>query len=227
MGVCPICNGEGKKIFLIKNMYTNRYKTVTDWCICKKSEFVSKNYTMLVKLGEHYLPLDKVNKGLVFKPKELHDSPNLYIRATDLETFSLHIKSIIMKYRFRSPPPFIYYCKAIDILKRFFVKQLDGSNPSLSDLDRCDLLIFTLGTQEKNDHVGTCLTQVMSNRACIGKPTWIFLPVSTVLENTREFTSDLKEQIESEYKTVLLTDGNIKVTPIKTATQNKADRFRI
>jgi hypothetical protein len=186
---------------------------------------------MLEPLKETYLPLNKIDKRLIFKPDELSKSPNIYIINTDIDTFYLHIKSILIKYKFIDNPPSIYLCKSINILKRFYVKQEDGSTPSLSDLNKFDLVIFTLDTKEKNDQLKTCVAQVVYNRLCIFKPTWIYLPELTMLENTIEYSEELKSYLnpltgaKKAFTSISLTGTGIKVKTTQTINQSRAEGF--
>ena len=230
MDVCPLCNGDGRRIIIKgKNPRTNLLKVVTEWCICEKSRYISRTYDMLSFLGDAYLPLEEIDKNLIFDYENLSKSPNLYITSTSLSTFNFHVKSFIIKYHFISNPPNIYYCKAIDLLKRFYVKQEDGSSPSLSDLNHYDLLIFTLDTKEKNDQLGTCVAQVVYNRDCVCKPTWIYLPELSLLENARELTDDLKTYLDpksKKYTKISIASTGIEIKSVKTVVQKKAESFR-
>lgn len=229
--VCSICKGEGKRIVFIKE----RMKTITEWCICFKSKYISQMYSMLEPLRGNYLPFDKIDSKLVFKPNELSKSPNIFIVDTDLTTFLLNIKSVIIKYRFTNNPSSIYLCKSIEILKKFYVQQNDGTSPSLSDLDKYDLVIFTLDTKEKNDQLKTCVTQVVYNRLCITKPTWVYLPKSTPLETTREYTEELKsfldpipgKEVKKFFIKKSLAGTEVKVKATRTMNQSRAEGFSI
>ena len=202
--------------------YTKRSKTVTEWCICKKSEYVSEIYELLRGLRGIYLPLEKINDSLFLNSKSL----NLLI-VTDFITFCLHIKSVIIKYRFRERPPLIYCCKGFNILRKFGVQQDDGSKPSLSDLNKYDLVVFTLDTKEKNAQLSTCINQVVYNRHNIRKPTWVYLPKEVSLENTQEYTPELKKTFVQYYKFLVIpSEGkNSEVDSVQTESQNSSSNF--
>lgn len=233
--VCPLCGGAGKKIKVVRNVQTNRMKTIAEWCLCEKSRYISKTYDMLKPYGATYLPLEKIHKSMTLNLKDLSESPNLYIINTNIRTFFLHVKSVIIKYRFIDNPPLIYFCRAIEILKRFFVQQEDESKPQLTDLNRYDLLIFTLDTLQKNAHLGTCVSQVVYNRYCEFKPTWIYLPESTVFENTREYTDELKAFIDpiveegsskkKKFDTISIVDTTMKIKHVRTVSQKISEGF--
>lgn len=176
--ICPLCNGAGQYRHFIKHKQTGKPMTVIGWCLCKKSKLVSESpsYSILAGLGDYYLHPDKIDPQLKFDLDDLGKSPNLLILSeTNYETFLLHIKSFIMMNRFNEPAPAIYACDSIDILKRFYVAQEDGSCPSLAGTNKYDLLIFTVGVDEKNDQLNTCVSQVVANRRNLKKPTWIYL----------------------------------------------------
>lgn len=228
MAVCPLCNGAEKKVVIVRHAQTQQLKTSVEWCICMKSRYVSESpgNEMLKWLGDTYLPLEKIDKELKFYPSNLSVSPNFLIQDTDFETFCLCIKSTIIRYHFRDPIPLIYCCKAIDILKKFYVQQSDGTSPTLSDMNKFDLLIFTLDTKEKNDQLGTCVAQVIYNRDCICKPTWIYLPEGVILQSVREYSDELRTYLESEkYKYIVLTKKNIRIKTIATKAKIKAESF--
>ena len=240
--ICPLCKGEGKRIIVVRNVQTKRMKTITEWCLCVKSEYISKSYEILEPFGKIYLPLEKIDQRLILNYKELSASLNFYITNTSMDTFLLHVKSVIIKYRFINNPPSIYLCRAINILKKFFVKQEDGSSPQLSNLNRYDLLIFTLDTKEKNDQIGTCVSQVVYNRYCASKPTWIYLPEFDSLETTREYSEELKSFVnpvdtedtedtknikdskKKKYEIITIAGTGVKVLPEKTKSQLKAEK---
>lgn len=231
---CPLCDGEGKRIVVVRNSMTNRMKTITEWCLCVKSKYISETYGMLESLKDTYLPLDKIDKKLIFRYDDLSKSPNLLIVNTDRDTFNLHIKSVLIKYRFISNPPFIYYCRSIDLLKKFYVQQEDGLFPSLTDLNRYDLVIFTLDTIEKNAQLSNCVAQVVYNRINIAKPTWIYLPEDTILGNTREYSEELVTYMnpktagsQRKYISITLSGTKIKVKATKTESQNIAEGFSL
>ncbi len=240
--VCPICNGEGKRIKVLRSFHTGLMKPVTEWCLCSKSKFVSNTYELLRPLGDIYLPLEKIDKRMFLDLKDLSKSPNLYITSTSMETFLLHVKSVIIKYRFLNNPPSIYLCQSIEILQKFFVQQEDKSQTRLTDMNKYELVVFTLDTKQKNDHLGTCISQVVYNRYHSDKPTWVYLPESTVLENIREYTDDLKkflspvitgdseseisEKIKSKrYKKISIADVGMKIKEIRSEAQNAASKF--
>lgn len=228
--ICPICKGEGKEIIVVRNAQTKRMKTVTEWCLCTKSEFVSKTYRLLKIFGKIYLPLDKIHESMTLDLEDLSMNPNLYIKDTSIRTFFFHVKSVIMRYRFINNPPLIYLCTALDILKKFYVEQEDRSKPRLTDLNRYDLLVFTLDTLEGNKSLGDCVAQVIYNRDCELKPTWIYLPQSTALESTREFTDVLKSYMDPDnkkYQEISIVETDVKIKPIITETQKKAEGFKL
>ena len=241
--ICPLCKGEGKRIIVVRNAVTRKMKTITEWCLCVKSEYISKSYEMLKPLGKIYLPLEKIDKYLILNYEELSKSPNLYIINTSMDTFFLHVKSVFIKYKFINNPPSIYLCKAINILKDFFIPQEDGSKPELSDMTKFDLFIFTLDTLEKNDALWSCVLQVVYNRYCAKKPTWVYLPQFKSLETTREYSEELKSFVnpgnteetedtedskkekkkKKKYEIISIEEAGIKVLPEKTESQLKAE----
>jgi len=233
MSVCPICKGEGKELVAELNPHTKKEVPVVKWCLCWKSKAVSSENDMLRWMGDTYLPLKEIDEGFRFLPQKLMRSPNLLIQNTNFESFCLHVKSFIMVYRFVDPIPAIFLCKAIDILKKFYVKQEDGTSPRLLDLNKYDLLIFTLDTYQKNDQIGTCIAEVVHNRLCVCKPTWIYLPKGVPLDNTLE-TSDLLKSVlkpdsedkDDRYKKIELKEKTVEIKTVKTKVHRAAESFR-
>jgi len=211
---CPLCKGEGKSIIILKHKLTGRPYTAIDWCACMKSRLVSQapNNKILIGLGDAYMPLDKIDPKLKFDPDNLGECPNYLVpNETSFETFCLNVKAIIMKYGFNYPAPSFYACDAIDILKKFYVQQDDKTSPSLSDTNKFDLLIFVLGTNEKNDPLKTCIAQVVYNRKMIKKPTWIYVKYPTLNSCVQEYSADLEGYLAS-YDRINLADvdGRVK-----------------
>jgi len=231
MSVCPLCNGVGEKDFVEVHPFTKLKRVVTQWCLCKKSEHVSAENPMLSWLHKIYLPLESVDQNLLFIPESLK-SPNLLIQDTTFQSFCLHIKSVLIKYRFVDEIS-VKLCKAFNLLKDYYVEQPDGSKPSLHDLNNFDLLIFTLDTKQKNDQLNTCVSEVVYNRISICKPTWIYLPKGVPLDNTRETSDELKTILKPDSKEkddkfwkIKLAESAFNGETVKTNVQRKAEGFR-
>jgi hypothetical protein len=230
MSECTLCDGSGKRIVVVPNPHNaNMKKAEVEWCLCMKSRSVSSQNMMLGWLGDTYLPLEEVDKQLVFCPDKLIWSPNLLIQNTNFQSFCLHIKGTIMKYRFRDPIPSIYLCKAMDILKKYYVEP----GERILNLNRHELLIFTLDTKQKNDQLNTCVNEVVNNRLQTCKPTWIYLPKGVPLDNTRETSDELKallrpdsEEKEDRYKKIELKEKTLNIEPVTNKVQRKAESFR-
>jgi len=223
MSVCPLCNGEGQRIVLTKHKHTGQLKTVVQWCLCKKSASISTSplNRILSWTGEYYLPLKEIDENLKFYPDNLAGSPNIIIKGCAFETFCVNVKSIIIKYRFLEPPSLIYCCRAIEILKKFYVQQEDDSSPGLNDTEKFDLLIIALGTREKNVALNTCLSQVIDLRLSCKKPTWLYLPEPTLSGCPQDYSQELEELIKT-FKVVQLTNKNSIRAEILTEAKKKA-----
>jgi len=142
---------------------------------------------------------DKIDKGLIFKPDDLSESPNYIFYDPDYEDFCLHMKSVIIKHRFLDDPIPMYIGSSINVLHRFYVKQSDGSSPRLVDTDMYDLLIITLDNKEKNDPLKTVIAQIVYHRLRIRKPTWLYIPFpSFSAEANWEYSDELKGYLESK-----------------------------
>lgn len=226
MDKCPLCNGTGRKFVKRQHPLTKRIKMEVDWCLCKKSEYVSSEYFMVQVLGDTYIPLEEIDEELIFLPYELKKSSNFLIRGTDFQSFCLHIKGVLMKYLFYDPTPTIYLCKAFDILKKFYVEQEDRTNPQLADLNKYDLLIFTLDTKQKNEKLNACVHEVVYNRLRTGLPTWIYLPEEMTFETTTEYTDELKIILNDSYKKITLAAKSRKIEPPKNKVKHKAEGFK-
>jgi len=212
---CELCGGTGRKTFLIKHQTTQMWKTVIQWCICTKSKLISENphHKILAGLGDSFIPLDQVDPQLEFHSDKLDECPNyLILSETDDISFRFHIKGIIMKHGFMSPPVSFYCCDSIDVLKKFYVQQDDGSSPSLSDLNRYDLVVIILGANEKNDQLKTCIAQVIYNRLTARKPIWIYLrvPIGNCIQ---ERSPELEEYLKN-FKSVTLRNTR-REAPVK------------
>lgn len=199
--VCPICNGEGQRTVIVRHPQSQMEKVVVDWCLCIKSKYVSEipAYKLLRRIEpEEYQPLNNIDLQLQrFDPKRLATSPNLLIWSNPENLFFRNLKSIIMKYRFEDPAPSFLCCSSMDLLRDYYVQQNDGSNPQLSDVNRYDLLVFTLDNREKNDQLKTCVSQVVYNRLCIKKPTWIYMNRANLSLCTYEFSTDLEGYVSN------------------------------
>lgn len=201
---CPLCGGDGKRLVLFKSIHTGREKVKVKICDCRVSSLVSEEYPLLSSLGDNYLPYERMDPQLVFKPADLRTSPNLLIRG-DYDTLRYNIKSLIMRYRFEDPKPQFLFTRSISIMHDFFVPQSDGETPHLTYTNRFDLIIVCLGTMEHTEKLRTCLAQVVSMRAQDRRPTWLYLPEDRVgLEQcTYEYSDDLKKNA-SKYQEITL-----------------------
>lgn len=247
MDVCPLCGGSGKKIHVVEHKQTKLLKTSVEWCLCTKSTAVSESsYNPILSfLGNSYLPLDEIDKHLLFDPNNLTNkekNPNLFIYNTTFRDFCYHLKSIIIKYKFNDPNPLIYCCRAIDILHKFYVAQEDGSCQHLSGVNKFDLLVFTLDTKEKNDQLNTCVAQVVYSRICCAKPTWLYIPYemqgrkkiksdtdldSLLCQCKYEKSKDLEEYIRVHYKKIVLKPTKLEPPPKDTETRAMATNFTV
>jgi hypothetical protein len=219
--VCPLCAGAGKTIYIVKHSVTGKPKTAIRWCLCSKSKFVSESpdHKILTGLGESYIPLQDVDPQLTFIPDDLGKCPNYLIEyGTDADSFRYHVKGVIMKFGFGDPPPLFLCCDSIEILKRFYVAQDDGSSPSLTDINKYDLVVIGLGVSEKNDQLKTCISQVVYNRLSIKKPTWIFL--KTPYERCIQEKSDDLEAYLKKFTNITLSDTHTGA-PVKPNSKSK------
>lgn len=219
--ICPLCNGEGERLVVVVDEKTGRKKINSQYCLCKRSEYISEQYKLLTFLGKDYLAPEKVHKALQFFPKDLSKSPNLLIMS-DFNTFCYHLKSVIMQYRFMVPAPPVYFCRAIDILQKFHVPQEDGTTPHISATDLYDLFVFTCDTYESNQKLDGVIAQIVNNR--LGrKPTWIHLarPFETC---KYEYSAELAEMIK-DYKRVSLDVLGDKIVKPASKSQANAANF--
>jgi hypothetical protein len=220
---CPLCGGTGKKIVTIQHEATKKLKLAIQWCLCSKSKFVSENpgYRILAGLGGSYISLDSIDSQLKFDPDNLEKCPNLLIENTDDISFRFHVKGIIMKHGFTIPAPLFFCCDSIEILKKFYVAQDDGSSPSLSDINKFDLVVIILGTNEKNDQLKTCIAQVVYNRLCVRKPTWIYLRVP--IGNCVQERSEELEEYLKRFQSITLRNIRMDLPTINSRAKEKAE----
>ena len=210
MSTCPLCDGVGRKISVTKHGQSGQLKETVDWCLCMKSRIVSNsvNNRILSWLGDYYLPEDQLDSQLNFNPVDLKVNPNFLIKGTSYDAFCMHLKGMVMKYRFIDPIPFIYCCRSIEILHDFYVKQNDGSSQHLAETDKFDLLIMTFDTEEKNDQLKTCMAQVVYIRKCSRKPTWIYMNKPTLSACTMEYSPELEKMMD-DFKIITLSDPGV------------------
>ena len=220
--VCPLCGGSGKTIVKTQHGQTGMAKTAVQWCLCTKSHLVSEssNFRLLASLGGSYP--DRISSSLQFIPENLRESPNLLIFG-DFDTFRLQVKGVVMNYRFRDPPLSLYCCQAIALLQKFYVEQEEGYR--LSDVEKFDLLVFALGTKEKNSQLNTVISQVVYSRLKNKRPTWIYLPSNKLAECIQEYSQDLEEYLK-EYKHIRI-DSSGGVIQDKSISKNEASNFSL
>jgi len=239
--VCPICNGEGKRVHIVTHKLYKIPIDCIEWCLCTKSKSVSEspNNPMLGFLGDQYLPLKEIDQQLKFDPENSKESSFLFIYNTEYNDFCLHLKSLIMKYRFAVPNPSIYCCTSIDLLQKFYVKQDDDTCEHLSGTDKFDLLVVMLGTREKNNQLNTCVSQIIYNRVLSTKPLWLYCPftragglggkgdLSAMLgQCTYEYSKDLEEFVWNDFDRVVLKPTGMKPGKRDTKSQGMAADFK-
>jgi hypothetical protein len=163
---------------------------------------VSNENRLLSSWGGSYLPFNRMDSKLEYDPTKRVGNRS-YVITGDYDTFCLNVKSLLMMHRFDDPKPKIMFCRAIDILHKFYVKQSDGTSPHISDTDEFSLIIACLDTQEKNDQLKTVLSQVAHTRNRDKKPVWFFIPPDRkVLSNCpQEYSPELEKLIKG-YKAV-------------------------
>lgn len=219
--VCSLCGGSGQNIRVYK-MNTGKLRSYAEPCWCKLSNIVSGSYKMLSSFADTYLPIDEIDPKLEFDANDSSKSPNLLIQHdSSFDTFRVNVKSIIMKYRLLDP--LIYFDDSIDILHRFYVQQNDGSCLRLTETQKYDLFIFTLGTNEKNDQLKTIVVQTLYHRKIVRKPTWIYMlkPYDSCVY---EASDELKEYLK-DFKVIKIADKNYKSKPVRTKSQISAVDF--
>jgi hypothetical protein len=208
---CTLCDGSGKRTVVVEHKYTKLKKLAVEWCPCLKSTLVSseRSLKLLQGLGANYIHFEDVDPKLLFTwppspdEKANHLTKNWFITGT-LSTFQYHIKGVVMHYKYMDPAPLIYACNAIDVLKDFYVEQTDGSKPSLTNLNKYDLVVIALGTVEKNDVLKTCLAQVVHNRVSAKKMTWIYNATPSLEKCLQDYSPELKESIIGHFTHIKL-----------------------
>lgn len=222
--ICKLCKGVGEKISYRKHLGSGRMIPVSEYCICKKSEYISDNYRLLSPLGREYLPYDQVNKDLIFDPQNLRKSPNYLITGNESD-FLLHVKSILMIHKFADQTLSFYCCRSIDVVQKFYVKQDDGSFPHISSTDKYDLMVFTLGVMEKNEALKSCIAQLVNIR--MGhRPTWVYLPRPSLSGCEMEYSPELEEMLKNYKKITLKTSkSEMAGTSKLTSSQKNAANF--
>lgn len=204
---CEYCNGTKEQIVVTTHHYTQKQKVGSIPCVCLASTIVSRENKLLTPLGEYYLHPDKLDPQLLFNPLDLTANPNLLIRG-DYNSLLIQIKALFMRHRFDNPKPRLLFSRAIDILHDFHVPQSDGDALHLSAITNYDLVIITFGTNEKNQALASCMSQVAFTRKEEKKPTWIYLPENrpTLASCDQEYSQDL-EKIVSEFTSVIIKSG--------------------
>lgn len=227
--VCPLCDGVGERL-VRRKLPNGMYKPQpdTEICMCRKAEFVAAESRMLDSI-EGWLRLEEIDSQLKFEPAKLSRSPNYFITKTDFDTFGINAKSVMMHYRFKDPPHSIMCCNSIDILHKFYVKQNDGTSPTLSETEKYDLLIIMLGTMQKNDQLKTCVAEVVQQRLR-RKPTWLFMPDNfATLEACKfEYSPELESMMKKpNYVTVNLKPKDVGTRKTITASSSNAANFGV
>ena len=222
---CPLCNGEGYRSIKIIHPHTKKPWIKKEPCLCTLSSHISEVHKLLSYLGAYYLPFEKSHKELVFTPKELAKSPNFLISG-DYESLCLNVKNLIMKNWLKEPRPSVRFSRAIGVLHDFYVKQNDGSSPQLSEIDKYDLVVICLDTQEKNAQLGTCIAQVVYSRSTKKRPTWLYLPPGrpTLSSCPQEYSEDLN-RLTADFKKIMLNSTDTSRTTIITDSQDDAANF--
>lgn len=224
--VCPLCNGEGKTILAVPHPFLEKkFKTVVQWCLCKKAQFVSESpeNTLLSYFEGDIVPLDKINPELEFNPIEIHKNSNLLIRG-HYNTFCNHLRSFVIKYRYGETLSSIYCCDSIDILQRFYVEQNDRTCLNLSETVKYDLLVLCFGNRQKNDPLKTCVAEVVYLRKKKNRPTWIYMPFPTLELCVWEKSPELEEYLK-DYKSITIAEEGTKIDRTPKAVNNNAANF--
>lgn len=209
-----------------KHPFSNALKTYVDLCLCTKSRIVSLEPAtkLLLHLGIEYIAYEKMDPKLlyltskgsktkkpVFDRNNLPSSSNILVMGTPegFGDFCLQVKCVAMKHRFTDPPAKMIACRAIDILKDYYVQQDDGGAPGLSLTGTFDLVVFALGTKEKNQALATCLAQVVALRKAVRKPTWIYLPTKLLTQCPQDYSEDLDALLEDFLKISLTSSERV------------------
>lgn len=225
---CEYCGGSGKFIRVEKSVFTPRLRTVVEFCVCTKAQLVcdSPDTKMLLSGIDVIIPEKDISSQLEFDPLKISESPDLLIKSSDyMNIFLPQLKAFIIKHRFSETTPLIRCCHSINILHDFYVQQSDGSSPHLSETQKYDLLIFTIGTQEKNEQLKTCIAQVVYLRRNIKKPTWIYMTKDSLEMCIQEYSPDLAVFLK-DFKSITLVGKGGKSKPKQTLSQKSAANFQ-
>jgi DNA replication protein DnaC len=218
--VCPLCGGTGKKIVKAIHGLTDMPKTAVQWCLCTKSRMVSESpdCRLLAYLGGAYP--EKINKEFSLDIDDLDKNQSLLVTG-HFDTFRMNVKGVVMNYRFHTYQPRIYCCYAIDLLRNFYVKQEEFS---MADVEEFSLLVFALGTKEKNQQLNTVINQVVYSRLKCRKPTWVYMPTQQLSECIQEYSQELEEHFKQYKKIRIEAEGTISD---KSQSKNEASNFSL
>jgi hypothetical protein len=224
--ICSICGGSGyqgvvvtQPVFHIKIMRSQP-------CLCLTSKLVSEECpSLLGDCHEEYMPLERIDKQLVFDPTNLLENQNYMVRGNDW-LFRQNVKSIMMRHRFDDPVTSILFCSSISVLRDFYVEQKDGSSASLADTNKFHLMVICLDTMEKNDQLKTCIAEVVYIRMRSRRPTWLYLPTfrKVLSDCTYEYSEELMNCVKASYQIIeIVGDGN--KSSKRSASQDSAAGF--
>jgi len=226
MTTCKFCGGAEHLNSVAIHPYTKLEKIVSSPCVCYISRVVSSEHKLLGHMGDQYLPFEKIPKQYQLDLVDKSKNDNLIING-DKDAFFLLVKGVIMSHRFDFVKPRILFSRSIDIVHDYYVPRDDGVSLHLSATSLNDLVILEFGTQESNKAIAPCMAQIVQTRLDEEKPTWIYFPptMPVLAPTCKEFSSELLENLEKEFKNVELNFNSEFTKVLKKSTRAAASQF--
>lgn len=223
---CELCNGAEHIYSIAIHPYTKLEKLVSTPCVCYTSQVVSSEYKLLRHMGSNFMPPEKIPEIFRINLADPSKNANLIING-DRDSFLMMVKGLIMSHRFEYKKPRILFSRSIDIVHDFYVPREDGVSLHLSATSGNDLVILEFGTHEKNIAIAPCMSHIVQTRLDEEKPTWVYFPPTMpVLTTTcREFSSELMESLEKNFKSVEINTDLTMTRVVKSAARATAAQF--
>jgi hypothetical protein len=200
--VCPYCGDSGQIKFRLpdkdliaidkfgKPVEAYSYYT----CFCLNNKVVSKSFNKLVGAPD-ITPEQAIQAG------KFAGFRNLIILGNEQKFLHLVKATMVLHANYHHTFEFL---NGIELVHKYYVQQPPGVFRSLADLENKDLVIFIFDAAPENKAQNTTIFEVVRNRLRmnnpedlnklrrVGRPTWIYSTTQASLEQSKEYSSEIK-----------------------------------
>ena len=203
---CPYCGDSGQIKFRLpdkKSLALDKSGKPVDaysyyTCFCINNKVVSKSFNKLSGIPS-ITPEQTIQAG------KFAGFRNLIILGHEQKFLHLVKATMVLHANYHHTFEFL---NGIELVHKYYVQQPVGVFRTLSDLEQKDLVIFIFDAAPENKAQNTTIFEVVKNRfrmnspedqnklKRVSRPTWIYSKSQASLEQSKEYSADIKPLLE-------------------------------